>query len=105
MPKMPDGRKARQPPGLSLGSIPIFQSALLTTLLAGLVLPALLLAAALTGLLAALLAATLLAALVLLAALLLLVLIVLVWIVHGRLLRLGLTSPDSTVGRDLRSCM
>ena len=53
-----------------------FGSALLTTLLSGLVLPALLLAA-----LARLLAA-LLTTLVLLAALLLLVLIVLVWVVH-----------------------
>jgi fatty acid desaturase len=76
-------------PGLFLLSSD-FQLALLTTLLAGLVLPALLLAAALTRLLAAALLTTLLATLVLLAALLLLVLVVLVRIVHGHLLLVDL---------------
>ena len=78
----------------------ILRSALLTTLLTGLVLPALLLTTLLTGLVLS----TLLTTLVLLAALLLLVLIVLVWIVHGLFLIVDFHS-ESTGGRALRSCV
>ena len=75
-----------------------FRSALLTTLLTGLVLPALLLTT-----LAGFILATLLTALILLTALLLLVLIILVWVAHRFFSLLFISSEGSTGGRGLRS--